>query len=213
MFWNKLKTFAAVILAGGLFAGTALLAYRSAGQEQGRPPAPQDGVPAKDGSAAQPHPNARSSAGVQSLSPRAKARLDVAKKLRDLTFQRRQIDPSAEFADILAAQNRYDEVVAEVLVNTEADRVRFMEHRLATLKRIEQYITDLFKGAQVGRIDVLAAELYRLEAEDRLEKAGAKLGASGAAQADTASRQLVEFLNQDTWDPRIGKSAPHGPPP
>jgi hypothetical protein len=124
-----------------------------------------------------------------------------------------QIDPTTRFGEVLAAQNRYDEVVAEVLVKTDTDRVRFLEHRLATLKRIEQYVTDLSKAGGLRQPEVLAVELYRLEAEERLDKTRAKIGASGGAPAGTASSLLVEFLNQDTWDPRIQKSGPHDPTP
>jgi hypothetical protein len=205
MFWNKLKVMTAGILAGGLFAGTALLAYWSAGLQQSRSPAPQSEAPAKDGAGGKPRPIVPASAGAQSLSPNAKARLDVARKLRDQMYKLWQVDPSRSFtAEILPWQNRYDEVVDEVLVKTDADRVRFLEHRVATLKRIEHFVKEVFKNTRVNPADVLAAELYRLEAEDRLEKARAQVEASGAAPADTGSSQLEQFLNQDSGPPIPG---------
>jgi RNA polymerase sigma factor (sigma-70 family) len=230
MFWSKLKVIAAAMLAGGLFAGTALLAYWSAALQPGRSGAPQSEAPAKDNAGGIPRPivssppspqayreatskkvsTAPAPAGAISLSPNAKARLDVAKKLRDGMHQWSQIDPNRGFSEVLASQNRYDEVVAELLVKTDADRVRFLEHRLDTLKRMEHFVRDCFKSARLGLPEVLAVELCRLEAEDRLEKAMAKAGASGAGPADTGSSQLMQFLSQDSWDPN---SRPSGRPP
>jgi RNA polymerase sigma factor (sigma-70 family) len=201
MLWSKLKLIIAGILAGGLFAGTALLAFWSADLQQGQSPAVTAETPAKDRAEAKPRPIAQASAGAQSLSSNAMARLDVAKKLRDKTYERWRIDPNASFSDVLSRQNRFYDVVGEVLVKTDADRVRFLEHRVATLKRIEQFVRELFKNKFLGSIDVLAVELDRLEAEDRLEKARARVGASGAAPVDALSSELVQFLNQDTWTP------------
>ena len=113
----------------------------------------------------------------------------------------------------LGWQNRYYEVVGEVLVKTDADRVRFLEFRVATLKRTEHFVKELFKAGQAGFPDVLAVELDRLEAEDRLETARAKLAASGAAPADAGSSQLVQFLNQDSWTPEIPRWGSHAPKP
>jgi len=213
MFWNKLKVITAGILVGGLCTGTALLAYWPAGLHQGRSPTPQAEAPAKDGAGASPRPIVPDSAGTQSLSPNAKARLDVAKKLRDQMYESLQVDPTRGFTEFLRWQNRYYEVVDEVLVKSDADRVRFLEHRVATLKRTENFVRELFKRGGVRRTDVLATELDRLEALDRLEKARAKIGASGAAPADTGSSQLVQFLNQDSWTPGIRSSGSHAPHP
>ncbi len=71
MFWSKLKLITAGILAGGFFAGTALLAYWSPGLEQGRSPAPQAEVPAKDDAKAKPRPIVPASAGAPSQSSNA----------------------------------------------------------------------------------------------------------------------------------------------
>jgi RNA polymerase sigma factor (sigma-70 family) len=203
MFLSKLKLIAAGALAGGLLAGTTLLAYWSEVRQKDRPPAAQADAPAKESGEVKPRPGAPASADAQPLSANARARLDVAKKLRHAILERCKIDPSASFGDYLTGQNRLDEVIAEVLVKTDADRVRFLEHRLATLERIEHFIGELQKNGFISPIEPLSAELYRREAEDRLEKARAKLGANGAAPAGPASAELVEFLNQDSWDPSI----------
>jgi RNA polymerase sigma factor (sigma-70 family) len=201
MFWNKLKVIAAAVLVGGLFAGTVLLAHGSARLQENRAGAPQAEVPAKDAAVAKPGRVVSASVG-ESLSATAKARLDVAKQVRVQAFRMYQVDPGrGGFTEVLTWQNLYDDVVAEVLVKTDADRVRFLEHRVATLKRMEQFVGERLNARMASPLDVSAVELYRLEAEDRLEKARAKLGAGGAALADTGSSQLVQFLNQDSWPP------------
>jgi DNA-directed RNA polymerase specialized sigma24 family protein len=203
MFLNKLKLIAAGALAGGLLAATTILAFWSEVRQQDHPPVEPAAAPTKEGGEVKPRPSDPASADAPTLSANAKARLDVAKKLRDAILDRWEIDPSTSFSDVLTGQNRLDEVIAEVLVKTDADGVRFLEHRLASLKRIEHFIAELRKNGFMGSAEPLSVELYRLEAEDRLEKARAKLGANGAARAGTTSAELVKFLNQNSSDPRI----------
>jgi hypothetical protein len=210
MFFSKIKVITAGALAFGLVAGTALLASRSADHEQGLSPAPQSESPPKG--RAKADPNASASSGAQSLRRTAKARLDVARKLRDSMYELFRIDPNANLREFLSWQNRYGEVVGEVLVKTDADRVRFLEHRLAVLKRTEEFVRDLFKNRIAGSPDVLVAELYRLEAEDRLEKARAAIAATGAPAAGALSNELEEFLKQDTWAPSYATSGRAAPP-
>jgi hypothetical protein len=210
MFFSKLKVITAGVLAFGLVAGTALLASRSAGQEQGLSPAPQSEAPPRG--RAKANPNASASSGAQSLSSTAKARLDVARKLRDSMYELFRIDPNANLREFLSWQNRYGEVVGEVLVKTGADRVRFLEHRLAVLKRTEEFVKDLRKNGFAGSPGVLVAELYRLEAEDRLEKARAAIAAAGDPAAGAVSSELEEFLKQDTWAPSYATSGRAAPP-
>jgi RNA polymerase sigma factor (sigma-70 family) len=212
MFWNKLKLMAAGILACGLFAGTAVLAFYSAGLEQGRSPARKAEEPARDGAGVIASSDAQSPAAAPSLIANAKAQLDVAKKLRRWMYKRTRIDPSQDFrTEFLRCQNRYYDVAQEVLVKTDADLVRFLEHRLAMLKRTEKYVKDLDRGTAVSSGDAFAAELDRLEAEDRLEKAKAKVSAGGAAPAGTVSSDLLQFLNQDTWAPDSSGTQGAGP--
>ncbi len=199
MFWTKFRVITAGILAGGFCAGTALLAYSSAAVQHGQAAPPQREGPAIDSSRAKPQAPAPASAGASSLSPNAKARLDVARRLRDGMFQTWQIDPNTGFTQVLAGQNRYDEVIGEVLVRSDSDRVRFFEYRVAVLKRTEQAINELAKSGMAGKTDVLTVELDRLEAEDRLEKARFNVAANAAAPSGSASSELVQFLNQDPW--------------
>jgi RNA polymerase sigma factor (sigma-70 family) len=215
MFWNKLKLITAGILASALFAGTALMAYWATGSQEGRLPAQPPVPPARNHALTNPRSIAPESEGTQTLSPSAKARLDVARKLRDKMFDRVQVDPSFGSSEVLACQNRYEDVISDVFVKTDADRVRFLEHRVATLKQIEQYYGHLFKNGQMAPTDPLSVELYRLDAEDRLVKARAKLKASGAGRADAVSSQLEQFLKQDPGPPLPPKQdqGPTLPPP
>jgi RNA polymerase sigma factor (sigma-70 family) len=203
---SKLKIITTAILACGLVAGTALLAHWSWGFPQVRPPEPRADAPSHDGVESKSPPTVPDPAGTRSLSPTATARIDVAKRLRDGIYERYRIDPSSSFTEVLTWQNRYHEVIAEVLVKTDADQIRFLEHRVASLKRIEQFIKDVFNNRLASSNDVLAAELYRLEAEDRLEKARAKAKAGGVASTGTASIRLVQFLDQDSWTPQFPSS-------
>jgi len=204
MFWNKLRLMTAGILAAGLFAGTAALAYWSSGRQQDRSPGPQGEATAKDGAARKPAPGATASTGLQSLSPNARARLEIANNLRRWTFERSQIDPWQDFIkEFLRCQNRYYVVAEDVLVKTDADRVRFLEHQLAVLKRTEKVVKDIDKRNGSTSGNALEVELDRLEAEDRLEKAKARLSAGGAAPGGAVSSELVQFLKQDRWVPEL----------
>jgi RNA polymerase sigma factor (sigma-70 family) len=211
MLWSKVKVIAGGILAGGLFTATVFLAYWPAGAQQDRPGAPQAEAGAKGGAADKTRVTAPASADGQPLSANAKARLDVAKRMRDQMFETMRVDPSASFTEFLAWQNRYYVVVDDVLVRTDADRVRLLEHQVAALKRTEKLTKELVKGGFGRRSIALAAELYRLEAEDLLEKARARLAARRAAPSDTQSSRLTQFLNQDTWDPENPNSGPQAP--
>ena len=54
------------------------------------------------------------------------ARLHVAKKLRDQSYELFVGNPKRPFTEFLGWQNRYYDVVGDVLVNTDADRVKFL---------------------------------------------------------------------------------------
>jgi outer membrane protein TolC len=76
--------------------------------------------------------------------------------------------------EYLTAQKRYDDVVADVMVKTDADRVRFLEREVSTFKQIEDGTRELFQKGLVTQGALLAAELTRLDAEYALAKAKAK---------------------------------------
>jgi RNA polymerase sigma factor (sigma-70 family) len=179
MFMSKLKLILTVAITSGVIvSGTALLGHRAMGLPRAQPaeakpqPKGQVGTAEKPTEPALPAP--------ESLSQNAKARLDIAKKLRDnayILFQEGEVD----LVKCLSAQRRYDDVVGAVTVKSAADRVRFGEVRVAALKRIEQIVRELHAKGQVSEIEVLTVELDRLEAEDALAKAKAKIGVGGNA--------------------------------
>ena len=60
--------------------------------------------------------------------------------------------------------------MADVTVLTDADRVRFLELQVATLKQIEDRTRELFRGGSVTRHELLTTQLARLDAEYALAK-------------------------------------------
>jgi hypothetical protein len=173
MFWSKLRTTAAVALTGALLCGSGFLGYRAMGRQQ---VAPSGQEPTKRGvSDAKPASAVPSDVDSQELAALGKARMELAKKLRDLS---RQLWESGEtsITDYLAAQRRFDEVVAEVMVKTDADRIQLLERTVAGFKRLEDHFQVLHRAGQVRESDVLVVELGRLDAEYDLAKARARAG-------------------------------------
>ena len=119
------------------------------------------------------------------LSPIARARIDVAKKLRDnayILFREGHTD----LATYLGAQRRYDDIVGAVTLKSDVDRVRFNEIRVAGWKQVEETYQGPIRQRREAANEVLSVELDRLEAEDALAKGKAKL----SAVADTAKERL-----------------------
>ena len=98
------------------------------------------------------------------------ARVAVAKKLRDASMTLWQ-QGEISITEYLLAQKRYDEVVAEVMVKTDADRIQFLERRVAGLKQLEEAGRKLYRSGMIRQSDVFSAELARLDAEYDLAKA------------------------------------------
>jgi hypothetical protein len=150
MFWSKLRTTAAVALTGALLCGSGMLGYRA----MGRQPVSSSGQePTKrGGSDGKPASEAPSDVDSPELAALGKRRVDLAQKMRDSAFRLYQ-EGEMSVVDYLAAQKRYDEVVADVTVKTDADRIRFLERQVATLKQIEDRTRELFRRAIVTRVD------------------------------------------------------------
>ncbi len=173
MFWSKLKLTVPVVLASSLLCGTVLMAYRAMGLPHGpvvagkQPPRVPVGPEGK--------PTVPASSGVDSpeLDAIGKARIEVAAKLRDAA-QRLQQEGEVSVVEYLTAQKRYDDVVADVMVKTDADRLRLLEREITTFKRIEDGTRELFHRGVVTQGALLTAELARLDAEYALAKAKAK---------------------------------------
>ena len=175
MFWSKLKTTAVIVLAGALLSGTALSVRRAMGRPQA-PTAAGKQQP-QDRSDAGGNPAAAVPSGSESpeLEAVGKARIEVARKLRDAAESLWR-GGEKSLVEYLTALKRCDEVVADVTVKTDADRVRFLERQVATLKQIELHTQQLYRTGQATQLDVFAAELARLDAEYALAKARPKAG-------------------------------------
>jgi hypothetical protein len=175
MFWSKLKTTAAAALACALLCSTGLMGYRAMGRHQLSEPA------AKQQHRDSAQPEVREATQVTSgaeppeLTALGNARIEVARRMRDAA-ERLWRAGERSLLDYLAAQKRYDEVVADVMVKTDAERLRFLERQVDTLKRIEEYSRRLYREGQAPQLDVLTAELARLDAEYALAKAKMRAG-------------------------------------
>jgi RNA polymerase sigma factor (sigma-70 family) len=178
LYVSKLKLVLALVLTGGaMIGGTALIGHRAMRLAQA---APRDAKTQSEAPAGpQGELNVPGQPAPEALSSIAKARLDLAKRLRDTAYNLYEGGES-DLATYLNAQRRYDDVVGAVTVKSNADRVRFNEVRVAGWKRVTEVVRELRGKGQKTESDVLAVELERLEAEDALAKAKAKIGAEGA---------------------------------
>ena len=137
MFWTRLRTYAAIVLAGALLSGTGLVGYRAMGRAQAPAAAAGQQPEGRAGPAAKPAAPTATGTAFSELDAIGKARVEVARKLRDAA-ERTWREGESGLVDYLTALKRYDEVVADVVVKTEADRIRFLERQVATLKQIEE---------------------------------------------------------------------------
>jgi RNA polymerase sigma factor (sigma-70 family) len=174
MFWTRLRTSAAIVLAGTLLSGAGLVGYRAMGRVQA-PAAPAGQQPdGRAGPAGKPAAPTATGTAFSELDAIGKARVEVARKLRDAAERQWRVGERS-LGDYLTAMKRYDEVVADVVVRTESDRIRFLERQVATLKQIEEAIRKRYDSGQVTQTDVLTAELARLDAEYAVAIAKAKV--------------------------------------
>jgi Outer membrane efflux protein len=177
MFWSKLKTNAAIVLAGALLSGTAVMGHRAMGRAQ----APKAAARQQTEKQAQPGENSAvpASSGVESsdLDAIGKARIEVAQQMRD-GAESLWRNGEISLGQYLTLQKRYDEAVADVTVKTDADRVRFLERQVALFKQIEEAARKQYDRGQVPLFDMHAAKLSRLDAEYALAKAKVKAGST-----------------------------------
>jgi hypothetical protein len=173
MFWSKLKMTAPVVLGSALLCGTGLMGYRAMGLPQAPAAAGKQRPRAQVDPEGNPSVPAASGSESPELDAIGNARIGVAAKLRDAA-QRLWQEGEINVVEYLTAQKRYDEVVADVTVKTDADRIRFLEREVTTLKQIEDATRELFRTGQAPQRDLLTAELARLDAEYALAKAKAK---------------------------------------
>jgi hypothetical protein len=175
MFWSRLKLTATAALACALLCGTGLVSYRAMGRLQA--PEPAAGRQRTDSARldVKQAPPVAAGAEAPELAAIGNARMEVARRMRDAA-ELLWRNGERTLMDYLAVQKRYDEVVANVTVKTEADRIRFLERQVDTLKRIEEQTRRSYRTGQVSQLDVLTAELARLDAEYALAKAKVKAG-------------------------------------
>jgi hypothetical protein len=174
MFWGKLKVVTASVVCGAvLLAGSAAIARKAAGF---------GGEQTGSGeSKAEPRAGHRgdslAATGVffdpAILQAKQRTRLDLAKKIRDLTLQNfRGGDSSA--AEYLQWEKRYHEIAADLAQN-DSERLRAFEAGVGSMKQIEAIAGTLYKGGQIKQSDVLVVEIERVEAEIALEKFKARV--------------------------------------
>ena len=169
MFWSKLKLTAPVALASALLCGTGLMGYRAIGLSQGPEAAGKQRPRASADPKGKPIAPPASHTESSELNAIGKARIAVAMQLRDAAKQQWQ-GGEINVIEYLTTQKRYDEVVADVTVLTHADRVRFLELQVATLKQIEDRTRELFRRGSVNQHELLTTQLARLDAEYALAK-------------------------------------------
>ncbi len=170
MFWTKVKIATFIAMTGVMLSGAVLLAHAAMAHPQRPAPPAQQQLRAEVNpvaNTAAPSPFESVSAELEAIG---KARIDVAEKLRDGALKRWQ-GGELSLVEYLNAQMRYDEVVADVMVRTDADRVRYLERRVATLKQIEDRTQQSYRAGQSSENDMLTAKLARLDAEYAVVKA------------------------------------------
>jgi RNA polymerase sigma factor (sigma-70 family) len=179
MFVSKLKSITALgLAAGALIGGGALVGHGAMGRAQVATAAVKPEPVDQAGLQVQPGDEVLS--GAKRLSPSAQARIDASKTLRD-TMMRRFTDGEIDAITYLQAQRRYNDVVVDVGEKTVADRVHFLELLVRGLKSFEHLAGEMRAAGRGHDIDRLVIESERLEAEEALAKARAKLTAGAAA--------------------------------
>ena len=174
MFWSKFKMIVPFVLGGALLCGTGLIGYRTMGRPQAAAAAGKQQPRAqvdREGKALVPLSSGSESPELDAIG---KVRIAVAEKLRDAANQQWE-KGEINVLEYLTAQKRYDEVVADVTVKTDADRVQFLERGVKTLKQYEDGMREHFRHGLVSQREVLTVELARLDAEYALAKARTRL--------------------------------------
>ncbi len=167
MFWIKLKTVAAIVLVGALLSGTGLMSYRAMGRAQAHKAEARTagGWPGRSRwNAGRRRPVHRPRSH---RSGPGRRRQEAPRRVDDSLATRRDQHHRVP----ARAEKRYDEVVADVMVKTDADRIQFLARRVAGLKQLEEAARKLYRSGMIRQSDVFGAELARLDAEYDLAKA------------------------------------------
>jgi RNA polymerase sigma factor (sigma-70 family) len=121
------------------------------------------------------HTLAKAKAKFGAAGKAVRARVEVAKRLRDATYKRFK-GGLAGAEEYLVWQKRYHDLAYAVVLIDGGDRIQFFEGRLAELKRVEQLMSELFDKGQIQQSDVDIVQYYRLEADEALATAKAEIG-------------------------------------
>jgi hypothetical protein len=157
MFLSKLKIAAPVVLAGAMVFGTGLAGYRALGRPQATEKGKSTAV-AKEGEVSRP------ADGPKGLAAIGKARLEIAKQLRDATFKRWELG-NIGVSELLPVQKRYTEITLEVLPIEGGGRVKFLEAEIKAFRDLEALVKPLYERGQIQERDLLMLELARLDDE------------------------------------------------
>jgi len=185
MFWTKFK----LVAAGGLCAAVILTGSAVIGREAMGSPRQQAGAAKLQsktsvGQGGTPVKSFIVNPERIKLTANEQARLDVAKKIRDVMFKSFS-EGEIDLIDYLRWQQRYDDIVGE-MARSDADRLRHYESHVALMKQIEERSRELFRLGRTTQTNLLVAELERLDAEIALERfrASVKQGQVPASKAE-----------------------------
>ena len=109
------------------------------------------------------------------LSDRTQSRLAIARRIRDTYFRLFQAGES-DLEAFLRWQMRYADLIEKEVSgqSKDFDRVKFLEAELEGIQRLERLVQQLVERDQAKIIDGQIIQFYRLEIEEKLERAKAK---------------------------------------
>jgi RNA polymerase sigma factor (sigma-70 family) len=170
MFWSRVKVALPVVLASALVCGTGVVGYRALGRSQVGEAGTKKG--ARVDAREKPSVRDLSVAKTPELVALGKARVEVAKELKDVALRLMQ-NGRVEVAEYLRAEIRYYQILAEV---EPEDSVRHLTAAVEGFKKVEDMVRVRFANGQVSTLSVLEVKLSRLDAEYALAIAEGKMG-------------------------------------
>jgi RNA polymerase sigma factor (sigma-70 family) len=180
MFWSRIRILIVVSLVVGLAAtGSSIAFYRGQGAPQAVPQASKPVITTEPepraSSAPTPAPVRSDNESPPPLSDRAQSRIMIARQIRDHYFRRYQAG-QVDLDDYLKWQMRFTDLIeAEVgRALKDFDPVMLLDTELKGFRTLERHVNELVEKKQVGEIDSKIIEFYRLEIEEKLERAKAK---------------------------------------
>jgi hypothetical protein len=176
MFWYRIRTLAIAWLAVGLVAtGSTVAFYHGQGAIQSTPEATKQGPGARPEDQASPAPVHISPESPPALSDRTQARIIIGSQIRDHYFRLYQAG-EVDLDTYLRWQMRYTDLIESEVGRPlkDFDPVILLQTSLQGFQRLEKIIKERVEKGQSPRIDAQVVEFYRLEIEEKLERAKAK---------------------------------------